>query len=111
MAQPGDYDEVIRDVLTDPELGDYEGFGALCSLYRRLHPLERSHMGVGLAQAIGSLTDPPALADAVHLAYQLEIVDDSMERAIQRARSSDFYVDERVAREVDNYLALSPQIA
>jgi hypothetical protein len=114
-AGPEEYAQFIYEVLTDDQMADYEAFGALCWILRRVHPMYVSTMQLGLTQAISDMAKDKkydALADAIHIAYQFEIANERMVRLIEDFQENGtVYGQEKVAREVDNFLAQVKQTA
>jgi hypothetical protein len=105
-----DYALLVRSLLSE-QPNDYEGFAKLAAGYRLLHPLEQPKMAQGIALAIGQVVDPGVLADAIHLAYHLELFDLETREAVE-AQQAYGIEDPAVLREIDNYFAyLSRPIA
>lgn len=103
MATPNDYASAIARTITDDTRGNYEAIGALVRLYRTLHPDEQRNMAAGLAAAIERLADQPgAQADAIHVAYHLELFAAPMPDTVALCRMAS---DSRPIREAMNYAA------
>ncbi len=98
-----EYALVVRALLSEPP-NDYEGVARLAAGYRLLHPIEQPRMAQGVALVIGESVAPGVLADAIHLAYHLELFDLETRWAVEAQRAYGIE-DPAVLREIDNYLA------
>lgn len=113
MALPHDYANVIARHLQGKNAADYEAFYRLATLYRHLTPDEQPAMAAGLALAIENLEGSVgAMADAIHLAYHLDLFTDDMDRAIAAVRVNRLIdTSGAIQREIANYEAYHPRHA
>jgi uncharacterized protein YjaG (DUF416 family) len=112
MADSRDYSDLIVEKLA---LRGEEAFGSLdrlAQLYEELIPSEREKMALGLAEAIGSLRNAPeVMADAIHLAYHLELFTEAMDTSILSVVPERLLHESSVGKECANYAAYHPNRA
>ncbi len=109
MADVQDYSNIIVEKLSLTQQEAFDSLDRLAKVYYALIPVEREKMALGLANAIGRLKEAPyVMADAIHLAYHLELFTDAMDTAILGAVSERLLNETTVGKECANYTAYHP---